>query len=72
MTVQLKKTLPAKATPITVVDRAAFQALATGLPVTATGHMTDTYARAPRPADAAARSASASGSPMACRSTWTA
>ncbi|HEY8880192.1 MAG TPA: leucyl aminopeptidase family protein, partial [Roseateles sp.] len=32
MTVQLKKTLPAKATPITVVDRAAFQALAAGLP----------------------------------------
>ena len=32
MTVQLKKTLPAKATPITVVDRAAFQALVTGLP----------------------------------------
>ncbi|MFT7722665.1 MAG: leucyl aminopeptidase family protein [Roseateles sp.] len=32
MTVKLKKTVPAKATPITVVDRAAFQALATGLP----------------------------------------
>ncbi|NCT84190.1 MAG: leucyl aminopeptidase family protein [Comamonadaceae bacterium] len=32
MTVQLKKTLPAKATPITVVDRAAFQALAADLP----------------------------------------
>ena len=32
MTVQLKKTLPAKATPITVVDRAAFQALASSLP----------------------------------------
>ena len=33
MTVKLKKSLPAKATPITVVDRAAFQALAPGLPV---------------------------------------
>jgi leucyl aminopeptidase len=32
MTVKLKKTVPAKATPITVVDRAAFQALAPGLP----------------------------------------
>ncbi len=32
MTVQLKKSLPAKATPITVVDRAAFQALAPTLP----------------------------------------
>ena len=32
MTVKLKKSLPAKATPITVVDRAAFQALAPGLP----------------------------------------
>jgi leucyl aminopeptidase len=32
MTVQLKKSLPAKAVPITVVDRAAFQALVTGLP----------------------------------------
>ena len=32
MTVQLKKTFPAKAVPITVVDRPAFQALAPGLP----------------------------------------
>jgi len=32
MTVKLKKTPPAKATPITVVDRAAFQALAPSLP----------------------------------------
>ncbi|MFG6486434.1 leucyl aminopeptidase family protein [Roseateles sp. BYS78W] len=32
MTVKLKKSPPAKATPITVVDRAAFQALAPGLP----------------------------------------
>ncbi|MDR7298581.1 leucyl aminopeptidase [Pelomonas aquatica] len=32
MTVKLKKTVPAKATPITVVDRAAFQALAPSLP----------------------------------------
>ena len=32
MSVQLKKSLPAKAVPITVVDRAAFQALAPGLP----------------------------------------
>ena len=32
MTVQLKKTLSAKATPITVVDRTAFQALASSLP----------------------------------------
>jgi leucyl aminopeptidase len=32
MTVKLKKTVPSKATPITVVDRAAFQALAPGLP----------------------------------------
>lgn len=32
MTVKLKKSVPAKATPITVVDRAAFQALAPGLP----------------------------------------
>ncbi|MEO6278985.1 leucyl aminopeptidase family protein [Roseateles sp.] len=32
MTVKLKKTAPPKATPITVVDRAAFQALAPGLP----------------------------------------
>jgi leucyl aminopeptidase len=34
MTVKLKKSAPAKATPITVVDRAAFQALAPGLPAT--------------------------------------
>jgi len=32
MTVKLKKSPPAKATPITVVDRVAFQALAPGLP----------------------------------------
>ncbi|MBA4216595.1 MAG: leucyl aminopeptidase family protein [Roseateles sp.] len=32
MSVQLKKSMPAKALPITVVDRAAFQALAPGLP----------------------------------------
>jgi len=32
MTVKLKKSAPAKAIPITVVDRAAFQALAPGLP----------------------------------------
>ena len=32
MTVKLKKSPPAKATPITVVDRAAFQALAASLP----------------------------------------
>ncbi|KQY86254.1 M17 family metallopeptidase [Pelomonas sp. Root1444] len=32
MTVKLKKTVPAKATSITVVDRAAFQALAPSLP----------------------------------------
>jgi leucyl aminopeptidase len=32
MTVKLKKSPPAKATPITVVDRAAFQALAPSLP----------------------------------------
>ena len=31
MSVQLKKSLPAKAVPITVVDRAAFQALVSGL-----------------------------------------
>jgi leucyl aminopeptidase len=32
MSVKLKKTPPAKAVPVTVVDRAAFQALAPGLP----------------------------------------
>lgn len=32
MTVKLKKSIPAKAVPLTVVDRAAFQALASGLP----------------------------------------
>jgi leucyl aminopeptidase len=35
MTVKLKKSIPAKAVPITVVDRAAFQALAPGLPAAA-------------------------------------
>lgn len=37
MTVQLKKTLPAKAVPITVVDRASFPALAAKLPAATRG-----------------------------------